>query len=39
MGDQRGWKLAYAYSEYVDACEAAGERAYAYSTFCLGLRE
>ena len=39
MGDQRGWRLQYAYSEYVAACREAGERPYAYSTFCAGLRE
>ena len=25
MGDQRGWRLQYAYSEYVAACREAGE--------------
>ena len=39
MESQRGWKLAFAYSEYVSACRDAGERPYAYSTFSLGLRE
>ena len=34
MGDQRGWRLQYAYSEYVAACREAGERPYAYSSFC-----
>lgn len=38
MGDQRGWRLQYAYSEYVAACREAGERPYAYSSFCAGLR-
>ncbi|MFR1638124.1 MAG: hypothetical protein ACLSVD_02540 [Eggerthellaceae bacterium] len=37
MGDQRGWRLQYAYSEYVAACRE-GERPYAYSSFCAGLR-
>ena len=39
MENQRGWKTAYAYAEYVSACKEAGERPYAYSSFCVGLRE
>jgi hypothetical protein len=39
MGDQRLWRYAYAYSEYAAACAEEGERAYAFSTFCRGLRE
>ncbi len=36
MGDQRGWRLQYAYSEYVAACREAGERPYAYSELLRG---
>ena len=35
---RRGGKLSFLYAEYVEACKACGERPYAYTTFCSGLR-
>ena len=36
---QRRYLRRYLYSEYEDACRAAGESPYAFNTFCRGLAE
>lgn len=39
MDRQRHWRYSYVYSECVSACEKAGERPYAYDTFCTEFRK